>query len=135
MRITAIDSISDLTVEKLVELVGEDFQGAVGFRRLQENEGLGPLKPSRVWDDGYPTEEILEGTSTIGLTGGWYYMNYEQIQEALTHLLTVGGSYRRRPIDGYLGSRIGLIVGPDSTTGNDPGELIISSAECIAIFE
>lgn len=76
--------------------------------------------PSRIWADGDPTEDTLNGTSCIGLRTD---AGAEDIAAALD------------AADSYYGNRLYLIAGDSMEYGEDAGEYIIRDAVVIAIIK
>lgn len=106
-------------------IVGEDFEGAVGVRGLYENEGLGNLRNSVVWDDGEMTDESLDGTCAIGVSDNWDDCD---IEVEIKHLLEVLR---------YGNGKIGLVVGEAyPERGNDwwSNEVIIKNAKVVFVW-
>jgi hypothetical protein len=71
------------------------------------------LKPSHVWDDGSQTDELLSGTSAIGMD-----------------------SYIKPDLySGYSGRRILIIGGEYKNGGEDIGEVVIPNATVLAVHD
>ena len=108
-----------MTAREINELVDNAGYGYVGIRVDNDVEySVGDdVAASRVWDVCGVTDEMLDGTSCIGLNGS----NAEQA------LRTVGQ---------YHGNRIYIIAGNDMVDyGEDVGEIIIRDAVVIAVVE
>lgn len=82
------------------------------------------LRPSRVWVDGEPTDEILGGTSTLGIKGNI------DVPRAMQML----GATSKNTQGGYFGKVIYLVGGYDSYPGEDAGERIIPDATVIGVY-
>ena len=74
---------------------------------------------SRIWDDGNPTENTLNGTSCIGMPSN---ASLEDIERAIK---TAGI---------YYGTSCYLIAGNSMEFGEDAGEYIIQGAEVVEII-
>ena len=107
-----------MTAREINDLVKDAGYGYVGIR--VDNDvaySIGDdVAASRVWDVYGATDEMLDGTSCIGLDGS----NAEQA-------LRIIGQYR--------GNRIYIIAGHDMDYGEDVGEIIIRDAVIIAVVE
>ena len=64
---------------------------------------------SRVWDDGEPTDEVLDGTSCVGI-------KWNATDADIADAITISKS--------YFGDDIYLIAGNDMEYGEDAGEFI-----------
>ena len=78
-----------------------------------------PANKSRIWDDGNPTENTLNGTSCIGLS---FSASLEDVERAIK---TAGI---------YYGTNVYLIAGNSMEFGEDAGEYIIQGAEVVEII-
>jgi len=114
-------------VDFILGLIGEDYDGSVGLRGLYQGEGLGELKSSYVWDDGNQTDEELDGTSAIIISVDWKYAGNHDLTENIR-------KYAEYVME-YGNGRIGLVVGGFGENGNDIGEIVISNAKVIYIWE
>ena len=77
------------------------------------------LAPSYRWDDGTPTDEILFGTSAMGVdedTTQW-------------HIDRFNAEY------GVLGRQVALIAGFHAVRGEDLGEIEIKDAVVVAVWD
>lgn len=83
------------------------------------------LPPSRVWDDGAPTSELLNGTSTIGIKGA----KQQHIEDALK---TAGVAPYGKPWGYYPGEHVYLVKGDKAMPGYDDGESIIADPQLVA---
>lgn len=83
----------------------------LGVRRDDDAYAVGDiLPPSRLWDDGEPTEEVLDGTSAI--------------------------DPRKAPLlSQYLGRYLYLLAGDYHTYGQDEGEVILRPAKVIDMWD
>lgn len=75
---------------------------------------------SRIWDDGEPSDETLDGTCCIGLASD---ANADDIDAAL------------EAADNYFGDKVYLIAGDGMEYGEDSGEYVIRNAVVIAIIK
>lgn len=89
----------------------------IGIRLDDEAYEEGDILPvSRVWDNGEPTEDVLDGTSVIGLY--WHRMlRSRKAAEALVALYPYRHAY--------------LVIGMFGENGEDEGELIIRNAKVV----
>lgn len=71
------------------------------------------LDDSRIWIDGEPTDETLDGTCAIDTTD-------------LPRALQMAAS--------YYGDRVSIIIGTYAETGEDDGEIIIRRAQVYATW-
>lgn len=117
----------ELLAKEITALVGEDFEGAVGFRGLYKTDNHEALEPSYVWDDGNYTDEQLRGTSAIMVSADWYYDSTENIVHYLKKYAELALQYG----DG----QIGLVVGEYENSGEDMGEILIKNARVINIWD
>lgn len=100
--------------------LGEWIGQEVGLRVVDSSDGtpsIGQaLQPSRVWDDGEPTDELLDGTSAIDA-------RYARATELL---------------DAYIGDIILVIEtaqgGLGGLRGEDEGEVIVRRAVVLAVY-
>lgn len=113
-------------IEFILEKIGEDYGGVVGLRGLYAGDGLGNLQNSRVWEDGNETDEELDGTSTIIISGDWSYDPGSAIINNISRYA--------KNVFAYGNGHIGLVIGDSGAGGEDLGELIIRNAECIYIW-
>ncbi len=81
------------------------------------------VPPSRVWDDGVVTDEILDGTSALCIGyDGWDVTDIAGDVASLE-------MYRERE-----GMHVYLVGGTSSCEGNDGQETVIENAEVLHIF-
>lgn len=111
----------------ILDLIGEDFDGAVGFRGLYEGEKTGKLHNSNVWNDGNRTSKKLPGTCTLAIAADWKYEAWSLIKDNVTR--------NGCKVSMYGDGRVALVVGERGTAGEDAGELIISKAKTVYIWE
>lgn len=108
--------------------LGDDFNGSVGLRGLYDDEGMGKLKESNVWEDGNRTNGKLGGTSAIVLSGDYKYDSDStiagNIKKYANSVFSYGG-----------GKRVGLVVGGLGSGGEDPGEIVIPDAKVVYIWK
>lgn len=114
-------------VNFLVDLIGEDFDGPVGLRGMYDGEKLGKLRKSAVWVDNNRTSKKLFGTSAVEISRNWSYQSYREIVDNIVS--------NARKVFSYGDGRIALVVGEYGEAGEDNGEVIISSAKAIYIWE
>ncbi len=91
-----------------------------GLRVLEEEDLAQPgatLRPSRVWEDGEPTEELLDGVSTI-----WVEDDEASVARAL------------RSARAYYGHQIVVVGGNWGHAGRDFDEYIIEDPIVLASF-
>lgn len=74
---------------------------------------------SRVWVDGDPTDDTLDGTSTVGFR---FTADASEIAAAI------------ETAQQYFGGRWYLLGGNSAEYGEDAGEVIIKDAEVVAIL-
>ena len=114
-------------IEFILEKIGEDYGGVVGLRGLYRQEKIGSLRDSRVWEDGNETDEELDGTSTVMISGNWCYDSGKVIRDNISRYA--------ENVFAYGNGRIGLVIGDSGEGGEDIGEIIIRNAECIYIWK
>jgi hypothetical protein len=83
------------------------------------------LPPSRIWDDGAPTDKVLSGTSTVGIGGA----DQQSLEAALAQ---AGIAPYGKPWQYYPGEHVYLVKGPSARKGYDDGERIIRNAQVVA---
>lgn len=115
-------------INKIVDIVGEDFDGAIGLRGLYREEKIGKLRQSSEWVDGKKMSRKLSGTSTIGLSPDWQYDPASVIRQRISRYAEDALNYGER-------KRVALVVGRIGETGEDMGEIIIPGAKAIFIWE
>lgn len=99
-----------MSIKQLVEMA-DNCEGAIAIRIDNARYDVGDTLPvSRVWDDGNPTEELLEGTSCLRLGRAEQAVKYR-------------GRY------GYV------ISGRSLYEGNDLGETVVEDATVLAVVE
>ena len=100
-----------------LRIVDEPIQGGVGS----------VLPPSRVWNDGKPTDQLLPGTSAVGIRG----QNQKAVETALRRagIAPYGNGY-----DYYPGQHVYLIKGASAAKGYDPEERIIPNAQIVSRY-
>lgn len=110
-------------LDKIVELLGEEFNGSVGLRGddYQYTDGQ-ELQDSRFWEDGIETSETLNGTSALLISADWQYDSYKQLLNNLKKHANKVFNY---------GDSIYVIVGEPAMGGEDIGEIIIPSAKVL----
>lgn len=115
-------------MQKITEIMDEKDQSLsyyLGLRGMYQNETIGKMSNSFVWDDGNQTDEELNGTCAIVIGIWWDGPEFEisDIEKALKNVKAYGNI-----------KRYGLLIGDDFQGGEDVGEVIISNAECVHIF-
>jgi hypothetical protein len=123
---TLISNPNDMA-DFILDLIGEDYNGAVGFRGLYANEKAGKLRKSSEWVDGVKTSKKLSGTCTLGVAANWNYESYSVIKNNIASYAAKASAYG----DG----RIALVIGDEGQAGEDAGELIIPNAKTIYVWE
>ena len=89
----------------------------IGIRLDDEAYEVGDILPaSRVWDDGEPTEDVLDGTSTVGL----YWEKQLLTRQAANKLAAL-----------YPYQHAYLVVGTNGENGEDDGEVVIRNAKVV----
>lgn len=83
------------------------------------------LPPSRVWIDGKPTGETLDGTSVLSLKSS----DKSEVDRALRTMGLKDGSS-----SGYFGKVIYLVGGDGGSHGEDPGERIVRGAKIVSVY-
>lgn len=119
-------------IKHMLDHIAADPEATWGLRVLDEPIAGGPgtmLHPSRVWDDGTPTEDLLHGVSTVGINGA----DQKALEKALGH---AGVAPYGKPHAYYYGEHVYLVKGePESgTPGYDAGEQIIPDAQVVAAY-
>lgn len=90
------------------------------------------LASSRVWVDGVPTDEELDGTSVIGLSKASNGdPDRSEIDKAMKML---GLSDDQGLRSGYVGKVVYVVGGTARQYGEDPGEHILRNAEIVAVY-
>lgn len=100
------------TVEEIQKLMDDGGFDHYGVRVAKEGDIGDVLDPSRKWDDGAPTNELLPGTSTIG------------IRQAQSQELTARSIAKAlKEIQAYFGKKL-MLVGSNGHAGSgaDQGE-------------
>lgn len=93
-------------------------QGDYDYYGLRVADGMAvgqTLEPSRVWDDGIETAELLDGTCAVEVKTG-------RVERAV------------RIARQYIGTQVALIAGHKAQHGEDSGEIIICDAEVLAVW-
>lgn len=119
------DFVSEKNLKSIIEEVRkmpyvEDYD-VVGVRVVDPeyadyNAQIGDvLGPSHVWEDGVPTNEMLSGTSAIGVDRGYMLSATDN--------------------RGYYGNRVLVVGGDVSEGGNDIGEVIIMDAVVLDVID
>ena len=94
---------------------------AYGLRRMNASDEIKPgdwLTESRVWVDGEPTNQLLDGTSAISL------LQFPPTEDAIRKAWNV--------LKRYEGDRVVPIGGKQSSSaGVDPGEVVVRDAQAL----
>ncbi|MHB8172746.1 MAG: hypothetical protein ACYDG6_14650 [Thermincolia bacterium] len=114
-------------IDQISQLIGEDYEGAVGLRGLYKTDDINLLDPSYVWDDGNWTDEQLNGTSVIVVASDWYYDNSEIVEYNIKKYADL--------VLQYGDGKIGLVVGQYVNGGEDIGEILIGDAKVIHVWD
>lgn len=116
-------------IDFIVSIIGEDYEGTVGLRGLYENEGIGELRNSAVWEDGNMLDEELDGTCVVGITYNWSDAGYKQLESSIKKYAS--------EVFNYGDGKIGLVVGAGSEQGNDywANEMVVENAKVIYVWE
>lgn len=85
------------------------------------------LPPSKQWNDGIPTEEDLPGTSAARIAS-------DDEESILNTLKVLGADGEDGPNGYYHGQRVVLIRGDSAGFGEDVGEILISNAEVVDVW-
>lgn len=104
--------------EKILNAIENSEYGYLGIRvddGVEYNIG-DCVAASRVWDDGDPTDETLNGTSCIGI----------RYAEDIDKALDLAGY--------YYGDHIYLIGGNSMEHGEDAGEYVIEDAVVVEVL-
>lgn len=105
-----------LLSEDIAKAARDGGSSYYGIRTTEAPVQVGErLAPSRVWDDGVPTSETLDGVSTVGL-----------------NLTPEGIASARRSVHDYFGKNVSLVGSDFRTYGADPGEFILKNGEVLA---
>lgn len=108
--------------DRLMEVV-ENHNGSIGIRGQSIPVSVGhKYTPSRRWIDGAPTEEILNGSSSIGIAGDWASLNYKRSKDAIKSALEKSAMY---------GEDFHVIAGDFGRGGEDIGEIVIPKAKSV----
>jgi hypothetical protein len=105
-------TFSDEEVTEAIRKVQEmDNDDIIGIRIDKAGLPIGyTFPPSRRWEDGDPTNDILDGTSCLRI------------------------NKLDRDYGGYNGNQIYAVSGRSLYEGEDPGELIIEDATIVALL-
>lgn len=121
--LTAIAEHPKAFREKLDVIVGEDFDGAIGFRGDTAGRKPGEALPdSRVYEEGESTGEVLGGASAIIIAPDYAYNPDDVIESNLQHHAKDAAIY---------GEDVYVVVGKPAKGGEDPGEIIIPEARVL----
>ncbi|MBR7146478.1 MAG: hypothetical protein IKD11_02010 [Oscillospiraceae bacterium] len=111
-----------MTSEKILNAIEN---GEYSYYGIRVDDGVDysigdAVAASRVWVDGDPTDEDLDGTSCIGLKFNATVSDVERAIKAASI---------------YYGDRIYLIGGDDMEYGEDAGEYIIKDAVVVEVLK
>jgi hypothetical protein len=117
-------------VQHILDHVSSDPNSQWGIRVTDDPIDLskGVLPPSRVWDDGKPTDQVLGGTSTVGIYGD----NRAAVERALSD---AGVAPYGKPYHYYPGQHVTLVKGDYAGGGDDVGEALIRNATPVATYQ
>jgi hypothetical protein len=85
------------------------------------------LPPSRIWDDGEPTTELLNGTSAVGI--------WAPTEEAVKKALSEAGITERGGYSYYPGQTVLLVASETASYGEDIDEIVMQGARVVAVFQ
>ena len=98
----------------------------VGLRVTEDPLEVGNDVPdSRVWDDGEPTNEKLDGASAIEI---------DDNANSVLAVLKQAGIIKNPRGGGYFGKHVAIIASNQATYGVDQNEIILKTADVIATF-
>lgn len=98
----------------------------LGVRTQYEPFTLGPIDhESHVWIDGEDTGEVLDGISVTSVRS----------PEIAMHANDESSSEARRAKGSYAGFYTAVIGGNKASSGDDPGELVISDPTVLYVFK
>lgn len=124
----------DALANKILDLLGEDFDGKVGLRTdSPEYLQVGSvLRESWNMDEQSenPQPWKLNGTSCIIVSGDWQYDSMTQIKNNIKKYASLLLNYANQ--DDVFAIVIGDLTNNDSC---DPGEIVISNAKVIGLIE
>jgi hypothetical protein len=117
-------------VQHMLDHVSADPGSKWGLRITDDPIDLnsGILPPSRVWDDGKPTGDVLGGTSTVGINGN----TRAAVERALAD---AGVAPYGKAHQYYPGQHVTLVKGDYAGGGDDVGEAIIRNATPVATYQ
>jgi hypothetical protein len=117
-------------VQHILDHVSSDPNSQWGIRVTDDPIDLskGVLPPSRIWDDGKPTDQVLGGTSTVGINGN----NRAAVERALAD---AGIAPYGRADHYYPGQHVTLVKGDYAGGGDDAGEALIRNATPVATYQ
>jgi hypothetical protein len=119
-RFNPFEPSADL-ISRIQKSVEDSPFGYHGLRVEEKKYNKGDYLPdSRRWDNSEPTEETLNGVSTIGLPDN---PKESHISSALSAL---------KP---YLGNNLVLVGGNQHEYGEDPGESVIKNGNAVDVYE
>lgn len=101
-------------------IAGDEMLSSFGLRMMSPGHKVTPgdiLPKSSRWEDGIKTDELLSGTSTIGVKKGGAAKAYERLIRA-----------------GYPGDEIALVRGDKAIPGEDAFETVIPNAEVVSLW-
>jgi hypothetical protein len=113
-------------IDHMLGQITADPKAKWGLRILSDPVEPGTvLSPSRVWNDGKPTDKLLSGASAVGIARP----NRASIEDALgkAGIQPYGNEFNY-----YPGQHVHLVKGASSRKGYDVGEVIIPNAQVVA---
>lgn len=121
----------DEAIDDLVEQIEKGYADYSEFGlRVDDLETVGragdSLPASRIWIDGEPSSDFLDGTSTFGIADS----SQSDVSRALRGMGLLNGSSG----NGYFGKVIYLVGGSRASSGEDPGERVIRDAKILAVY-
>lgn len=120
----AVDRILE-GVAKYEEWNSEWYGPYVGLRSDNKKYRAGDYLPdSRIWDDGWVTEETLSGTSVIGLMDGYTHRYKDVTRKQAEQAMKL--------IAGYPWKYVYLVAGESMSWGEDQEEWVLRDARVIA---
>lgn len=107
-------------LDHIRSVISQDPSAKWGIRVVEDAGDLKPgdkIPASRVWDNGDPTDQLLNGSSTIGING--------TSEKAINDALKQAGIGQPGAWNYYYGKDVLLVKGSDWHSGEDAGERII----------
>lgn len=121
---TPVKSPTDEMLARIQANPGYDW----GLRITENPHKIGEtLPPSRVWNDGVPTNDLLSGTSVVQIK--------QPTQEGISQALSDAGVGAPGRNGSYFGKNVALVRGDYVGPGEDHGEALFKNASPVAIFQ